>query len=314
MMKHVLARTAVAVLVLMISVGVASADTPEFRSMVFAGVAPNGYNPGTYRIEESGNTYFNEPTPANTLLNYSHTYTGGPQGDIQFSANAAANYRGFWSAGTHAQGTVDNAYTAPGDTPQGFYVLGGMGSHTQHRFVSPESLTGPYSVFNWEVTGNSDTNVGTARSRLDFAVTQNAVMFDDFYNASLVPERLTEYGPGQYSYQTAIALDTPLDFLFWSSAYWEVLPDELAALGGPVDIYGSADFMSTFHLASIDLFNEDGTPVRNWSLLDEATGDAVFTQNGRVGDPVVVPEPGTAVLIAIGLLPLAGGVVRRRRA
>ena len=290
-------------------------QAPNFRALTFAGVNYNRLPDGQYVLEEMGGTYFDSPTPANASMNYSHTYTGGPQGDTQFLANSAANYRGFWSAGTHAQAAITNAYPSTAEeAPQGFYVLGGIGSHTKHRFVSPESVTGPFSVFNWHVSGNSSTNLGVAQSRLDFAVTTGASGFGDLYNAAVTPNLMTKFGPGSYSYNTAVAMDTPLDFLFWSSAFVEVKRSDLEGMSA-TDIFGTADFMSTFELDSIELYNQDGTRIETWSLIDETTGEAVFTEKGRVGNPTsAIPEPGTALLLVGGLLPLAGIRMRRRRA
>lgn len=311
--KWSVARAAAVGAALLVFCGAGHAQTPLFQAYAFVGVNNSSVSePNFFAIEDFGNSYFESPIPVNTFVNFSKTYPG-PQGDTQFSALAAANYRGFWSAGTHAEGSVTNAY-AGSDNASGFYVIGGMGSWTRHRFVSPESLSGPFSRFHWRVSGTSSYNAGIAQSRLDFAVTPvtaGVTGFNDFYNTSIVPNRLTEFGPGSYTYHTAIALDTPLDFLFWSSAYWQVNRGEVPATPG--NLFGLAEFMSTFELESVELFNGDGTLVSTWGLVDEATGQEVFNQNGRVVAQAEVPDAGTGALMGAGLLPLAGMIARRRR-
>lgn len=58
--------------------------------------------------------------------------------------------------------------------------------------------------------------------------------------------------------------------------------------------------MNTFNMDSIDsieLHNGDGTLVNHWSLLDEATGQEIFNQNGHVSLSAAAPEPPSAVLL-----------------
>lgn len=278
------------------------------------GATSDGIETGYSAPGEDVNLQLGTPTPMNLSINRTTVYNG-PQGDVTFSFNAAANYRGFWSTGAYASGTATNAYYNPTPAagqktpPQGFYVLGGMGSWTQHTFVSPESLTGPYATMTWHVSGNGTTNLGVADARLDFAVTQNATDYFALFN---MPDRLFEYGTGTYRYNTGVALGVPLDFLFWSSAYYEVTKGDVASLGGShADLAGTAAFMNTFHLDAIELFNGNGDPVSEWSLIDNATGNVIFNQNGRVA---AVPEPSSGAAGAASLSVLAGLLLRRRRA
>jgi hypothetical protein len=305
-----------AIAVSLSSLGVFTASTvpvaaqPEFYANAIVGVS-DGVGPA-YLVEaiDSSSAYDNV-----AVLGFNKVYSNGT-----LSATAAANYRGFFSAGTYASGQVLNASyptAAPVlgefDTPFGYYVSGALGTFTQHRFISPETLTGPYGKFNWHVTGDISSNLGRADSRLDFAVTQGATSLFDIYNPAITPNLMTEFGAGNYSYTTGVALNTTLDFLFASSAFWQVTPADLATLGsGTKTIFGEASFMSTFTLDSIELFNGDGTRVNTWSLLDEATGQAIFNQNGRVValDATSAPEPGSLALI----LPIVGmvGMVLRK--
>lgn len=289
-----------------------AAAQPFFRTRAFAGVA-DGVNPGFVVTGTQGQ---DGPTPSNAALsNFSTAYPNGT-----FTASAAANYRGFFSTGTYASGQVLNASypTSPPSAGQldpafGYVVLGGMGSFTQHRFVTPESLTGVFGQFHWHVDGTSSTNLGLASSRLDFAVTQGATSFNDLYNSTITPNIMTQIGPGTYTYTTGIALDTPLDFLFWSSAFWNVLPSDLATLGsGTKTIFGQAEFMNTFNLDSIDLYKADGSKIADWQLLDEATGQTIFTQSGRVQAETAAPEPSSVLLFLAGGLAGTGFLSRRR--
>ena len=75
---------------------------------------------------------------------------------------------------------------------------------------------------------------------------------------------------------------------------------------------GIAEFTRTFNIDTIDLYHGDpnngGTLITVWSLLDEATNQVDFNQNGRVA----VPEPcSLALLVGVSLSGLA--ILRRRR-
>lgn len=253
-------------------------------------------------------------SPANTNIGFTTDFTGA-QGTTTFSAYAAANYRGFWSTGTYAYGTVTNAYHSttppPGfDPPHGYVVLGGAGSWTQARFETPAALTAATATFRWNVTGQASADLGMANARLDFAVTQGAGSFFDLYNPTITPNLLTRFGPGNYSYNTGVALGVNLDFLFWSSAFWDVTPADIASLGStPRNIAGSAMFNNTFTLDTIELLDSNGDPIQNWQLLDVTSGTTLFDQNGRVA---AVPEPGVYALL-LGALSAVSGLLHTRR-
>jgi hypothetical protein len=210
---------------------------------------------------------------------------------------------------------VDNAYypnvTPPStEPPFGYYVVAGMGSWTRHRFVTPQALSDVFGQFHWHVTGDLDTNLGRIDARLDFAVARNASSFDDLYNPNVSPNIMTRFGPGRYQYTTGVALDTPLDFLFWSSSFWEISPDALSTLGNsPRNLYGLSEFMRTFNMDSIQLVDANGNPIDEWSLIDEDTGAVIWNQNGRVTSEV--PEPGTVALWSAVFL--TGGMLYRCR-
>lgn len=292
------------------------AQTPYFRSFSGVGIADGNRN-------ENGEEYFLIPfedfqylegsTPRKTFITRTHQYSGD-RGTLTYHGYATTQYRGFYSTGSYSFGEVLNAYYPFGKPegtltpPFGYYLFSGGGSWMKHRFVSPEAAFGPYAVFRWNVSGTEEKNIGRATARIDFAVTDmNITSFNDLYSDGVAARRLTEFGPGLREYHVPIILGTPLNFLFWSSTFWQVNPSELKAraLAGtlPYRIYGKAMYMNTFDLLDISLYNEDGSPIRQWSLVDESTGLELYNQNGRV-TLNFVPEPGALALAASALLPL----------
>lgn len=314
------ARTTPAVTALLLAlcvlIGVAprsSAQTPYYNSTSL-GAVKDGQSDYLVNFASNETDGWEGFSPRNTNIGFTRDFSGS-DGVTTFSASAAANYRGFWSTGTYAHGTVTNAYNSGHtgfDPPHGYVVLGGAGSWTKNRFETPEALSSATALFHWHVSGNSSANIGTANARLDFAVTQGATSYFDLYNSSVTPNLLTRYGPGTYDYNTGVALGVNLDFLFWSSAFWDVTASDLAALGSTHrDLYGDASFNNTFVLDSIQLFDPNGNEIEDWQLVDSVTGAALFNQNGRISS---VPEPGSCAL-CVGALASAALflAVRRRR-
>lgn len=286
----------------------------------YQGIAIAGFSDGHdyFLIDGIGSSYNDSSTPDPAqLYGYSSTYTGSG-GDINFTAAAAIAFRGNWSTGSYSYGNVQNAYY-PTDAPYsntppfGYYVEGGAGSWTKNTFISPTVLTDPTADFHWSISGNTNgTTFGTANARLDFGVSDTGLVSNlyDMWDPTKSPGTVTEYGTGQYTYHTAIALNTPLDFLFWSSSYWQVTPAQLATLGtAHEDLTGYAQFFDTIELDSIDLHNGDGSLVTDWSLLN-SQGQVVFNQAGPV--TAAVPEPGTWAFLGTGIVAFAG-LLRRRR-
>jgi hypothetical protein len=295
---------------LSVSAGAQSLQVPQFRAFAFSGTGNSSDN-DFFAINDFSHSYLSSPIPANVFLpSTTQTFTGS-KGEVSFTASSAANYRGFWSDGTYAHGEVDNVYyPTASDTsvPYGYYVVGGMGSLTTEEFESPLALNGAFAVYHWKVEGQTTSNFGTINSRLDFGVGQDATSFDDIYNPNVTYNLMTKYGPGDYTYQAPVTIGTTYDFFFWSSSFWEVDPNQLVNLPANMsEIDGTAQFMDTFILNSIDLYNGDGSLVPQWNLVDTTTGQTVFTQNGRV-----VPEPGSLALLA-GLSLSGIAFLRKRR-
>ncbi len=295
------------------------AQTPYFRSFSGTGTADGRKDEDGFDIFLVDDfIYYDGSIPKKTLVSATRQYSGD-QGTVTYNAYATTQFRGFYSTGSYSYGEVLNAYYPTGKPegtrtpPFGYYLVSGGGSWMKHRFVSPEAVFGPYAVFHWNVSGTEDKNIGRATARIDFAVTdKNITGFNDLYmDPDVEARRLTEFGPGPREYHVPIILDTPLNFLFWGSTFWQVNSDQLAAVTTPQRIYGKAMYMNTYDLQGISLFNEDGTPIRKWSLVDDNTGLELFNQDGRVTFNFV-PEPGALALAASALLPLL--LARSRRA
>lgn len=287
------------------------AQTPYFRAFSLTGTADGTRNQEGFDIFWIDDfVYYDGKTPKKTTITASRQYSGD-QGTVTYNAYAVTQFRGFYSTGSYSYGEVLNAYYPTGKPegtrtpPFGYYLVSGGGSWMQHRFVSPEAFFGPYAVFRWSISGTEDRNIGQASSRVDFAVTDKSITgFNDLYNdPDVAARRMTRFGAGYMEYQVPIVLDRTLNFLFWGATFWQVNPNEMANVISPRRIYGKAMYMNTFDLLDISLYNEDGSPIRKWSLVDDNTGLELFNQNGRV-TLNFVPEPGAMALAASALLPL----------
>jgi hypothetical protein len=240
-----------------------------------------------------------------------------------FTGYAATNWKAPQATGYYLNGSVTNAYTSPGgatgltNPPSGYYVEAGGGSSEIVEYDSPEALTDPTAVYHWHMSGTSYSvggnglPLGVAETRLDFAVVERdsvGSVYDIFDPTQLPDGKLLQFGFGQYDYNTAVEMGVPLDFLFWSSAFWQVEPNDLTST--PQDISGNVDAPNTVALDSITLYNGDGSLVTDWSLKDVATGQVLFNEDGKVAD---VPEPGAVALLAGLSLSGAGLLTRRKR-
>jgi hypothetical protein len=296
---------------LVLAAGTAQAQTPVFRSI--GGIFSSDGTFEGFRAPVEDVLFSDTPTPNSFDRVYTRTHTGSGGNSVQRS-QVAARYNGFYSSGTLVDGTVTNAYKPADEGDRdGYYSIAGMGSWTQHRFVSPADLTGAWATFSWHVTGTFTKNIGWGGSRLDFRATNGAESFNDLYNDTLAGGRLTQFGPGSYNYSTfgsGADLSQVIDFMFWGSSFWQVEDTDMNALAGPGTIYGKADFFRTFQLDDIKLFNEDGE-ITDWSLENLDGSVEWDSRNGRINPLNPVPEPGSVALL-IGAA-LAGGLVVRRR-
>ncbi|GEM_PF-2863072 len=275
--------------------------TPYFRSLSFFGVDDDG--DGTYSSAAPGGIDYRDSNsgPASTFV----TGAGNVNG-ATVSGTASSRYNGFFSARNSASLTINNVQA------NGYYIVGGQGSHTRVQFFTPGALA-ERSVFTWRVTGTGTTNAGMATGRLDFlaGAYDAGTSFDTLFDAG--NGALSVYGPGTYTYTLPLLLDQPIDLFYWSSAFVEVSQSTAASLLGGV-ISGSADFGNTFTLEKIDLYDANDNLITEWTMQDLSTGLIVFDQNGRTfAAGAAVPEPGTLTLALIGGLGLAAFHCRARR-
>ncbi len=212
-----------------------------------------------------------------------------------------------------------------------YYEVAGQGSATSVRFFDPSAMTA-YARFTWHVTGTTSnpsniqpgctidftTCFPTATGRLDFGATtdQSVSWVDLFANPQGPINAMTRFGVGTFTYQLPIAnLGDEIDLYYWSSAYTQVNPGDVAAHS---NFTLSANYFNTIVLEQVQLFDAQDNPISAWTLQDTISGETVFDQSGRLAAiipapelPVVVPEPATLALLGFGLAGL--GFSRRRR-
>lgn len=246
-------------------------------------------------------------------VNQTYSYNGAT-----VTASASTTPGGFFSTRNQASLSVTNA-----QADNGYYAIGGYGSHTTVQFFSPDALA-QRAVFRWHVSGTESPPVpggctGTFdnchTSRLDFLATTNTdLTFNDMFNEA--NNAYKQYGPGDFSYNiSGLPLGQPISLMYWTSAFVQVNPGVLEQ-GSSFSAF--ANYSNTYELMGIDLFDSNEALITNWTLTDLASNEVVFNQSGRVSGAspapstdVDVPEPGTLALLGMGLAGI--GLMRRRR-
>lgn len=219
----------------------------------------------------------------------------------------SAQYSGFYAARTFASITVANARS-----DHMYYWVAGQGTTTSLTFFDPAAAAAR-AEFRWHVTGTSDSSSGTGRAdgRIDFhATTDGGRNWLDLFNGGF-EGTLSAFGPGTYTYTLpSVPLGTPINLFFWTSAFVELMPGDLADGSGTTL---TANYSRTIVLESVALFDADDNPVSGWTAVDTASGTALFDDSGRLA-PVLpaapIPEPGTWAMMLGGLASL--GWLRRR--
>ena len=220
----------------------------------------------------------------------------------------SAQYSGFYAARTYASLTVENA-----QADHAYYWVAGQGTTTSVTFFDP-SAAAARAEFRWHVSGTSDSTSGTgwADGRVDFhATTETGGSWLSLFDGGF-ENTLSAYGPGTYTYSLpTVALGTPINLYFWTSAFVQLVPGDLAE-GGSTTI--TANYARTIVLEGVDLYDANDQLISDWSVVDTATGTTLFTDAGRQVDVLPaapIPEPGSWALMAGGLA--AVGWLRRRR-
>ncbi|HEX8325833.1 MAG TPA: hypothetical protein VF595_18155 [Tepidisphaeraceae bacterium] len=264
------------------------AERPFYRAIALQGATFEGGADNAFAIP-NGLDYFSNTGPKPQAL-VSGTIE---QNGATMTANASAIYNGFFSSKNSATMTVTNA-----SADDGYYVVAGQGTRTTVQFFTPAAAAAR-SVFRWRVTGSESAPFGVATSRLDFLAGQHE---DKDWNYLFEPESqaLSVYGPGEFTYNLATPLNTPIDLFFWSAAYAE-LDRGVAPAGSNLTL--TANYGSTYELIDIELFDANENLLTEWTMMDQATGETVFNAAGPV------PEPA-----ALSALMLTGLALSRRRA
>lgn len=271
---------------------------PLHRTLVFGGIDTDaGTDPG-YLSQHivNGVDWVSNSTPLNASGGGSLAVDGAAM-----SASGWSAYSGFMASRNFASVNVGNARVT-----DDYYMVAGQGGASRVHFNA--GTTAAQATFTWTITGTALANgPGEANARLDFAAstTQFGHWFDLFAGT---PVR----GPGTYQFTAPVDANGGDVFLyFWSSAY-ALLQHGAAADGANTSL--TANFGSTFVLTDVELVDDSGQLLTDWTMTDAATGEALFDQDGRIAGvapaPDFVPEPASAWLLAAAGAALA--MMRRR--
>lgn len=286
----------------------ASPDTeaPYYRGLAFGGIARDGNF--QFDGQDSLSVDYQDNTAPRSLVRVAGTRSAE---GATMSFEGWSAYSGYYAARSFATMTVENA-----QADQDYYVVAGQGTTTVARFFSPD-VAAARATFTWRVTGSTsnDSGAGWADGRVDFfATTEPGRSWFDLFNGGF-QDTLFEYGPGTYTYTLpTVALGDPIYLYFWTSAFTQIESGQFEQ-GDSFTL--TADFANTVVLESVELEDDLGNAITEWSLEDALTGDALFDQGGRITEvlpPPPIPEPGTWAMFAAGLALLAGHARRRASA
>lgn len=285
------------------SLAAATTVSPYFQSFVFGGIDRDSN--GGYPFED--------------LFLKDHTSNSGPaslSAGRTITADGAtmqgagqSTYSGIYASRNYATMRVSNA-----QAPHTYYVVSGQGSSSAVRFFTAEAAAAN-AVFTWRVTGTASnpSTTGNATSRLDFgAKVGTPGDWNDLFNDPSALGPIKHFGPGIYTYTLPVAdLGSAIYLYFWSSAFAEVNPGEFVP-GSTFDL--TANFASTFVLENVDLLDDNGVELSDWSMRTNDDEDMLlFDQTGRIAaiddaplppdlPPLGVPAPGSLALALAGLM------------
>jgi hypothetical protein len=276
------------------------AASPMYRALNYGYI----FDGATSDIQLEGLDYVSNVAPTVNSVETGRMDLGGATAWY----TGSAQYSGFYAARTYASLTVENA-----QADHSYYWVAGQGTSTSVTFFDA-TVAAARAEFRWHVsgTGSSTSGSGWADGRVDFFATPETgrswlELFDGGFEGSL-----SAYGPGEYRYTLpTVPLGTPINLYFWTSAFVQLVPGDLAVGDGTTI---TANFARTIVLEGVDLYDADDNLLTAWSMVDTDTGTTLFTEAGRqvpVLPPAPIPEPGTWALMLGGLASM--GWWRRRR-
>lgn len=285
------------------------AGLPLYRTLVFGGIDTQAATSPGYLAQDifDGVDYASNTAPLPLAVGGgTRSANGGTATGSAWSA-----WSGFMASRNKASIRVDNAQTT-----DDYYQVAGQGGTTAVRLHAGSPAAS--ATFTWHVSGSTLFNgPGTGNARLDFTATTspgtdwNDVLFGSGETA------MTQLGPGTYSHTVSLPGSTDADlFLYWWTSAFVLLSRGTAPDGASTTL--SADFGSTYELVDVDLFDDTGAEIDDWTMSVDGTD--VFDAAGRLApiddapvlpDPQRVPEPAPAALLVAALL--LAGTWRRRR-